>query len=70
MADLSPRLSLIRMVCPVCNRARRACWLCDRQGVIEFCVPEDQVSMFQHDPCIVLRTVPAEHIFRPGKSST
>lgn len=60
------KMSLMRMACPLCDRAKNACWLCESDGLLEFWLPDGQVSTFQHDPCIVLRTVPTDDFIRYG----
>ncbi len=63
------KMSFLRMACPLCDRAKSACWLCDSNGLFEFWLPDEQVSTFQHDPCIVLRTVPTEDFIGYGKKA-
>ena len=50
-------MSLIRIACPLSDGATHACWLCEREGWIEFWLPDEQIFTFRHDPCLVLRTV-------------
>lgn len=63
------KMSLMRMSCPLCERAKNACWLCDSDGLFEFWLPDEQVSTFQHFSCIVLRTVPTEDFMRYGEKA-